>query len=105
MDGAACAITVTRKAPNDVRVRQIYVSIDGTPVAELLYGQLFTMAIAPGAHRLRAHNTLVWKTLHCEINAGEHAHFNVVNRPGWGTFAMLGLLGSGPIYLTFERQD
>jgi hypothetical protein len=27
-----------------------------------------------------------------------------VNRAGMGTFSLLGLLGVGPLYLTFERQ-
>lgn len=98
-------LTVSRKSPKDVRVRQIYVSVDGRSVAELMYGQSFTVEIAPGAHRLRANNTLVWKTIDCDLEAGEHAHFTVVNRPGFGTYAMLSLLGTGPIYLSFERVE
>ena len=105
MDKPTATITVTRKAPQDVRVRQIYVSLDGKGVAELLYGQSFTTEIEPGPHRLRANNTLVWKTVECDLKPGEHAHFTVVNRPGPGTYAMLSLLGTGPIYLTFERVD
>lgn len=105
MDGDACSITIARKSPKDVRVRQIYIPVDGTSVAELLYGQSFATAIAPGPYSLRAHSTLVWKTLHCDLNPGTHARFTVVNRPGLGTYAMLGLLGSGPLYLTFERED
>ena len=84
-------------------MRQIYVSIDGRTAAELLYGQSFTTEVGAGPHRLRAHNTLVWKTVDCDLAAGEHARFEVVNRPGFGTYAMLSLLGSGPIYLAFER--
>lgn len=105
MDKTTATITVARKSPNDVRVRQIYVSLDGKTVAELMFGGSFTTEIEAGPHRLRANNTLVWKTLDVELRPGEHAHFNVVNRPGPGTYAMLSLLGSGPIYLTFERTD
>jgi hypothetical protein len=46
----------------------------------------------------------VWKTIDCDLAPGEEARFEVVNRPGFGTYAMLSLLGSGPIYLRFERQ-
>ena len=99
----ASTITVTRKARDDVRVRQIYLSIDGHSVAELLFGGTFTTTVPPGSHRLRVHNTLVWKTIDCDLSPGEHAHFEVVNRPGFGTYAMLSLLGSGPIYIRFER--
>jgi hypothetical protein len=97
-------ITVTRRSPNDVRHRQIYVSVDGREFAELLYGQSFTGQVAAGLRRLRANNTLVWKTLECDLRPGEHARFSVVNRAGFGTYALLGTLGVGPIYLAFERE-
>ena len=103
METRTATITVTRKAPQDVRVRQVYLSIDGKTVAELLFGQTFTIDVEPGPHRLRANNTLVWKTIDCDLGPGERATFIVVNRPGPGTYAMLSLLGTGPIYLTFER--
>src|SRR5215207_8969551 len=103
MEKGTATITVSRKAPIDVRVRQIYVSVDGKTVAELLYGQSATVEVEPGPHRLRANNTLVWKTIACDLQPGEHARFDVVNRPGFGTYIMLSLLGGGPIYLTFER--
>lgn len=97
-------ITVSRHSANDVRHRQIYISIDGREFAELLYGQTFTGRVPAGTHRLRANNTLVWKTLECSLRPGEHARFRVVNRAGFGTYALLGTLGVGPIYLTFERE-
>ena len=96
-------ITITRQAQDDVRVRQIYISVDGTTVAELLYGETATVQVPAGNHRLRANNTLVWKTLDVDLKPGEQATFEVVNRPGFGSFAMMSLLGAGPIYLRFER--
>ena len=105
MDQVTATLTVTRNAPNDVRVRQIYISIDGKSVAELLYGQSFTTRVEAGSHRLRANNPLVWKTIDLDLKPGEHVRFSVVNRPGFGTFTMLTLIGGGPIYLTLERID
>ena len=96
-------ITVSRDAPNDVKVRQVVVSLDGAPLATLLYGESVTREIEPGPHWLRAHNTLVWKTLDFYVEPDEHARFRVINRPGFGTYTMLALLGTGPIYLTVER--
>jgi hypothetical protein len=80
------------------------VSIDGEPLATLLYGQEVSREVPPGPHRLKAHNTLFWKNIHVDLNAGEHARFTVVNRAGTGTFSLLGMLGVGPLYLTFERH-
>ena len=98
-------ITVTRNADNDVRDRQVVVSIDGEPLATLLYGQHASKDVAPGPHRLKAHNTLFWKNIDLELKPGEHARFVVINRAGTGTFSLLGMLGVGPLYLTFERQQ
>ena len=87
-----------------MRHRQVFVSVDGRSFASLLFGESFTGEVPAGPHRLRAHNTLVWKTVDCDLAPGEHAHFRIVNRPGFGTYALLSLLGTGPIYLTFERE-
>jgi hypothetical protein len=97
-------ITVMRKPPKDVRDRQVVVSLDGAPLATLLYGQTVTREVDPGPHRLRAHNTLFWKTQDVDLQPGEHVRFIAVNRAGVGTYSMLGLFGAGPLYLTFERE-
>jgi len=98
-------ITVTRTDSDDVRDRQIVISIDGEPLGTLLFGQEVTRQVTAGAHRLKAHNTLFWKNLQADLRPGEHARFVVVNRAGTGTFSLLGILGVGPLYLTFERRD
>jgi hypothetical protein len=66
-------LTVTRNSAQDVRDRQVYV-------------------------------TLVRKTAEFDLAPGEHARFSVINRPGPSTYALLGLLGTGPIYLTLNRE-
>jgi hypothetical protein len=97
-------ITVTRNSPDDVKIRQVAVSIDGKTTATLLYGESVTREVEPGPHRLRVHNTLVWKTVDVVLSPGEHARFTAVNRAGFGTYWMVGLLGAGPLYLTVRRD-
>ena len=97
-------IVLTRRSSNDVKQRQVFVSIDGERVAALNFGDAVARDVAAGVHTLRAHNTLIWKTLTLELKPGEEARFTLVNRPGPGTRVMLALLGTGPIYLTFERE-
>lgn len=103
-DGLA-RVTVTRTEPNDVRDRQIVLSMDGEPLGTLLFGHQVTKDVAPGRHRLKAHNTLFWKHIAVDLQPGDHARFVVVNRAGSGTLSLLGILGVGPLYLTFERRD
>ena len=97
-------ITVNRQSPEDIRDRQVIVSVDGRQIGVLMFGQSVTEELEPGPHRLRIHNTLMWKTLDLELEAGEHARFTAVNRAGPGTYALLGMLGAGPIYLAVRRE-
>jgi hypothetical protein len=104
MDSRLARITIARQHPDDVRQRQIVTSIDGTPLGTLMFGETVTREVPPGRHRLRAHNTLFWKTHELDLAAGEHARFTVVNRNGPGSFSLLGLFGVGPLYITFDRD-
>ncbi len=98
-------LTVERTTAENVGTRQVVVSLDGERFATLLFGDRATREIGPGHHRLRAHNTLVWKTVEFEfdISPGEHVRFRVVNRAGLGSMAPVALLGVGPLYVTIER--
>ncbi len=102
---APARITVARQAEDDLRIRQLVVSIDGEKVATLLYGESVTRELPPGPHRLRVHNTLVWKTIDLDLAPGEHATFTAVNLAGFGTVSMLGLLGAGPLYVRVVRDS
>jgi hypothetical protein len=99
----AC-ITVSRTSTNDVGFREVFLLVDGTEIAVLSHGETVTHEVPAGPHRIRAHNTLFWKTHDVVLQPGEHARFTAVNRAGWGTFGLLMILGAAPLYLTFERQ-
>ena len=105
MDVPSARLTIARTHPSDVRDRQIIVSLDGESMGTLLFGDTLTRDVPSGSHRLRAHNTLFWKTVDLDLGPGEHARFVAINRAGWGTYSLLGLLGAGPLYLTFEREQ
>jgi len=97
-------ITIRRESPDDVGFREIFLSIDGEQVAILRHHETFTTEIAPGPHRLRAHNTLFRKTHDVVLQPGEHASFVAINKAGPGTFGFMIFLGASPVYLTFERD-
>jgi hypothetical protein len=96
-------LIVERTSRDDVRTRQIILSLDGERWVTLLYGESAIRGIAPGTHRLRAYNTLVWKTVEFEAVPGESIRFSAVNRAGRGTAALIALLGVGPLYVTLQR--
>jgi hypothetical protein len=102
--GGESRITIHRDSPEDAGFREVFVSLDGKQLVMLRHGESFTTEVTPGRHRLRAHNTLFWKTHELLLKPGEHARFTAINRAGWATLGLLFFLGAMPIYLTFERD-
>ena len=98
------SVTLTRTSQADVKTRQLLPSIDGIALTTLLWGDSITRELEPGRHRLRVHNTLVWKTVDFAIAPGEQAFFEVINRTGLGTLAMTVVFGIGPLYVTIQRM-
>jgi hypothetical protein len=101
---SATTLTVRRQSPDDIQQREVYVSLDGVELAILRYGESVTRDVEPGEHELRAHNTLFRQRHRLTIAPGEHIRFGVVNRPGWGTYALMSVLGAGPLYLSLDRE-
>jgi hypothetical protein len=102
--GFPSAVTITRTSRDDYQTRQLVVSIDGCEVATLLWGDTVTWPLEAGAHRLRIHNTLVWKTVEFVLAPGEQVFFEAINRSGRGTLLMTLLFGIGPLYVTIKRM-
>ena len=97
-------VVIERRSDQDAQERQVVVAIDGKKVATLMFGETATSEVEPGRHRLRAHNTLLWKTVEFDVKSGETARFSVVNRPGRGTSGLLSLIGARPLYLEVRRD-
>ena len=54
-------------------------------------------------HRVRAHNTLFWKTQDLVLRPGEHARFTAINKAGFGTFAVTSHSGFRSSRMHVER--
>jgi hypothetical protein len=98
-------VTITRTSEEDWKMRQLVVSIDGTRVAELLWGDSVMCELAPGTHTLRVHNTLVWKTVQFTVAPGEQVFYEAINRASASSYFFIGLLiGIGPVWVTLRRM-
>jgi hypothetical protein len=93
-------LTIHRTSKQDVRDRQVIMSLDGKRIVTLMYGQTFTCEVAPGRHTLRANNTLVWKTVSFEAAPGEDVHYTCVNRAPGSLRYLLFVFGVGPLFVT-----
>jgi hypothetical protein len=97
------SVTIVRKDASDEQTRQVIVWLDGKRIATLMFGEEVTQDVEPGRHHLRISNTLFWKTVDFDVKPGEHVRFDTINRAGRLSYAMLGFLGVGPLYLTVRR--
>jgi hypothetical protein len=95
-------LTIHRTSPEDVKDRQVIFSLDGERITQLLYDQTFTCHITPGPHRLRANNTLVWKTAEFVAPANTHVHFTCINYAPRGMLYMLAMFGVAPLFLLLK---
>jgi hypothetical protein len=97
-------VTLTRTHKKDVGQRQVVVTIDEGEKKTLMFGDTVALDIAPGDHVLKAHNTLVRKSVPFRLSAGEQVTFTLINHPGRFTLGFLALIGVAPLFLTIEEQ-
>jgi len=100
---APARLLVTRNSERDVKNRQVFVSLDGTSIGDILFGEKLDTPMTPGRHRVRVHNTLFWKTFDLEAAPGETVHFNTVNYAGKGFLHFVLIIGVAPLFLAVER--
>ena len=94
---------ITRSSERDVRTRQIFVSLDGESIGDLLFNDRIERDIAAGSHYLRVHNTLFWKNVPFDAKPGETVHFETVNYAGKGFLNLVLIIGVAPLFLAVER--
>jgi hypothetical protein len=97
------SVTIARTHASDVKHRQLVITLDGDCLGDLLFGESIQRDVAPGRHRLRVSNTLVWKTVEFDVKPGEQVRFEAINRAGKLTYPMMVILGIGPLYVTVKR--
>jgi hypothetical protein len=97
-------LLITRTTDRDVKNRQIFASLDGKGIGDILFKEQISREIEPGPHRLRIHNTLFWKTIDFEAAPGELIHYETVNYAGRGFLGFALIIGVAPLFLAVERQ-
>jgi hypothetical protein len=70
-------LTVRRTSGEDIKERELYVSLDGKRLGILKYGDSATVPISPGRHELRVHNTLSRKKAEFDATAAQHVRFKL----------------------------
>ena len=97
-------VILTRTHKKDIGQRQVVVTIDDGEKKTLMFGDTIRLEIPAGEHVLKAHNTLVWKTIPFKVSEDEQVTFTLINHPGRFTLGFLALIGVAPLFLTVEES-
>jgi hypothetical protein len=98
-------LTVRRTSDEDIQERELYVSLDGQRLGILRYGDLATVAISPGRHELRVHNTLSRKTTAFDAAPRQHVRFRTANVRGKGFAYWALFVGAALMWTLLEREE
>lgn len=102
---ADAQLTIVRDHPADLQDRPVYIYVDSELWEILRYGAKLSRTLAPGRHRIRAHNTLFSHTLEVDAQAGESINLRCENGLTGGGMVMVLLLGVAYLRVRLERID
>ena len=104
-DETTAWLTIRRTSAEDIKERELYVSLDGTRLGILKYGDSATVPISAGPHELRVHNTLSRKRAQFDAAPHEHVRFTSANVPGKGFAYWAFFLGAALFWTLLEREN
>lgn len=96
-------LTIVRNHPHDIQDRLVRLWVDGERVENLGYGQTYARDIAPGAHVIKAHNTLFGTTFSFEAEPGEDVRLRLVNGMTGGAKLMVLMMGVAYLRVRLEQ--
>ena len=104
-DQSTAWLTIQRTSAEDIKERELYVSLDGSRLGILKYGDSATIPISPGHHELRVHNTLSRKTMEFDAEPRQHVRFKSANVPGKGFAYWAFFVGAALFWTVLERES
>ncbi len=97
------AIRVVRNEPNDIKIRDVKVFVDGEHMVDLLYGQTSEKQVEPGLRELLFDNTLIKKRLAVKVQPNRRVVIATANVAGGCMGVFITILGVGPYGLFVQE--
>ena len=97
-------LTIVRNSPDDIKMRDLYVSIDELPEWNLQFEDSRSIQLSSGEHRVKITNRLFSKSQTFSLAPGQTTKFRVANIPAGPLFAPLMIIGGmGGYKVRIER--
>jgi len=94
---------ISRDSPKDIKIRGLFVLLDGKEVANVAYGKTFEMSLKPGPHTLKVTNNLYSKVVELDLKEGETATFAARNVISGLWAVIIGWSGLAPYKVVLEQ--
>ena len=98
-------LTIHRTSAEDIKERELYVSLDGRRLGILKFGDSATVPVPAGHHELRVHNTLSRKKMEFDVEPQQHVRFKSANVPGKGFAYWAFFVGAALFWTVLEREN
>lgn len=99
---SAATVEIFRDTQDDVQDRWVRLFIDDEPAEILRYGETFRRQVAPGRHRLKAHNTLSKDVIDFDALPGQTIRIRCHNHFARGGILMMLTIGFAFIKVRLE---
>lgn len=97
-------VTIRRNSSRDIKMRDLYVEIDGEPTDTLQFGESLELELPAGHHTIKVTNRVYSKSEDFSIQPGESVRFDVGNVPSRGLVALLmAITGTIPYRVNLTR--
>lgn len=104
MTDTTARLTITRNQPHDIQDRPVRIWVDDERWDNIVYGKTLSRDIAPGRHRIKAHNTLFGTTLEFDAAPGEEVRIKCQNGLSGGGMLMVLFMGVAYLRVRLEQE-
>ena len=99
-------VIIDRNAPRDIKMRDLYLTVDDQPEETLLFGDSLDLALPTGEHRVKVTNRVYSKSLEFRLEAGQTVRLQAANIPSRGLLSLLMVFsGTVPYKVSIERRS
>jgi len=96
-------LAVMRTSPRDIKIRDLYIGVDGTEIGNVPYGETLEIPVTQGEHSLTATNRLFTKHATFTCEGDQRVEFEVANVASGCGGLLFVVVGMGPYKVDLKR--
>lgn len=99
-------LIIERNSSRDIKMRDLYLSVDDLPEETLLFGDNLDLSLPAGEHRVKVTNRVYSKSLEFNLEPGQTIKLQAANIPSRGLLSLIMVFsGTVPYKVSIERKS